>query len=797
MEKSLMSLLVLFAALIIADFAVKDSSAIALPAIVVNSLEDTEDPPDGTVTLRSAIALASDGQPIVFDANLDGGSIQLSIVGEEHTVLKGEVMGMRDEPSGPVSFLVGYFERDYGRSALYARKDVVIDASSLPSGITLAWVGGEENPARVLAVYGNLTMTNISVTGGLSVAEELPPPDPDDEYGQLSTRARGAGLAVWGAARLVNCTVFNNHCLRDEQVPARSRDAGVFGGGVYADIVEMEGCVVSGNSLAASGVSGGGVFSVGGAESNRWTSWIKQSAITGNRIRGVMAYGGGCYSDGGGIGKRKSLALANCTIARNLVEPLPGLPPFMYGIGYWRGGGAYISNGLLNIQGCTIVENQVHGMPRTDDLGKPNLAGGVAATIGNAHAVESMTIGHSVIAGNTVHESGGIVYNHDIFTGSLLYYKSMGYNRIGVIDFSQILVPVGEPDWASLCRKHYPKQGDEDGVDVAAVLNLETGVTYSDSVLSAGVDAPNPAVLHYEPQGSAVDQIPTSPYSLDEIYAEYDVTSGVDDTFLAILLARVESHYGLTGFAGDFTTDFETFLQNVDSDDETEGIQPYTDPSGNPIVTLADTHWFGPAETWPKELPNYPYIHFWHRLDSALLAEGIPGMGPEALGDDDWAALFASGPLAENPGITMDVWIRPTPRFAMLEVDQVGTERPANALGDIGACEYVAPSLGSLSGQVKDEDTGLPIERARVSLRSFGSLAYRTLSFAGGYYGIHNIQHGLYVLWVRKAGYKPYRTTVTIDDTVVHNVGLRIIRNPSLTRRDGSEGVELQVGHGR
>jgi len=75
-------------------------------------------------------------------------------------------MGMRDEPSGPVSYLVGYFNRDYGKSALYARKNVVIDASDLPSGITLSWIGGAGNPARVLAIYGNLTMTNVSITGG-------------------------------------------------------------------------------------------------------------------------------------------------------------------------------------------------------------------------------------------------------------------------------------------------------------------------------------------------------------------------------------------------------------------------------------------------------------------------------------------------------------------------------------------------------------------------------------------------------------------------------------------------------
>jgi hypothetical protein len=661
--------------------------------IVVNSLEDIEDPPEGTVTLRSALATAYPGQPIWFHPSLDGGTIELTIVGEEQTTLKGEVMGMREEPSGPVSYLDGYYDRDYGRSALYAQKDVVIDAWSLPSGITLAWTGGEQNPARVLAVSGNLTMNKVTVTGGWSVAEELPPPDPDDERGQLSTRARGGGLAVWGVAELTNCQIYDNHCRRDPTVPARSRDAGVFGGGVYANIVDMEDCVVSGNSLSATGVSGGGVFSVGGADAVQTRSSIRRSAITGNRIRGIFTYGGGVYSDGGGIGNAKTLALENSTIARNLVEPLPGLSGFWYGIGYWRGAGAYMSNGYLDIHGCTIVENQVHGHPRTDDLGKPNLAGGVAATIGNAHAVEDMSIGHSVIAGNTVEEIGRGSYDQDIFTGSLLYYRSMGYNRIGVIDFSQILVPVGEPRWASLCRKHYPKQGDEDGVRVDEVLDLVNGITYSDSILSVGVDDGNPTVLHYGPQGSAVDQVPTSHYAVDETFAEYSVDWGRDDEFLAAVLDRLEVHYGLTDFAFNFTDDFEGFLRSVDLDDQTDGNQSYTDPQGDPILTLADTLWFGPGVTWPKELANHPYIHFWHRLDTALLEQDIPGMGYEVLGDTEWGALFDSGVLADYPYITMDMWTSPTRGFDMLEVDQVGTVRPEESLGDIGAIEL--PGMGS------------------------------------------------------------------------------------------------------
>jgi len=687
MKKQLTCFVILLVASFVAGCGGNGGSKTARPDIVVNSLEDVELPPEGIVTLRSALASAADGQAIVFDASLDGGTIELFIVGEEHTILKGEVMGMRDEPSGPVSYLVGYFDRDYGKSALYSRKDVVIDASALPNGITLSWAGGVGSDARVLAVYGDLTMTNVSVTGGRSVAEDISTGDPDD---QPWTLARGGGVAVWGVARLVDCKLYDNYCEGDFD---SSRDRGAFGGGLYANIVDMESCVVSGNSILGGGAAGGGVFSVGGAVSSRMTSTIDRSSITGNRISGIFAYGGGVYSDGGGIGNRKTLELTNNTIAWNLVDAdlPPYIPSFVLGMGYWRGGAVYMSNGYMFMQSCTVVENEVHGVARTDDLGKPNLAGGIAATIGNAHAVESMIIGHSVIAGNTVHEVGsGSDYDHDVFTGSLLYFKSKGYNRIGVIDFSQILVPVGERDWASLCRKHYPKTGDEFGVDLDDVLDLDDGATYSDSILSAGVEASDAVILHYEPRGSALDRVPTSSYFVDEVFAEYTIAPGGFNDFLAILLDRVEEHYRLTdppGFASDFTEEFETFLQTVDSDDETAGVQPYTDPWGSPILTLADTQWFGPAVTWPRELSNYPYIEFWHRFDVALEAEDIDGMGPELLGDDAWAALFSSGPLVENTDIRMSVWADSGSRVRPQEIDQVGTERPANARGDIGAIE--------------------------------------------------------------------------------------------------------------
>ena len=650
-----------------------------LATVTVNSLLDDANPPAGTVSLRSALATAKPGQRITFDPRLDGSTLPLTLVADEHTRLKGEVMGMRDEPSGPVSYLVGYFPRDYGRSALVARKDVVIDASALPRGVTIAWAGGTD--ARVLAVEGNLTLINVAITGGRSVAENIATGNPQD---QPWTLARGGAVAVWGVARLVDCRLYDNQVRGDFD---SSRDRGAFGGAVYADIVEMERCVVAGNTALGGGAAGGGVYSVGGAENAKRVSSVDRSAITGNRIAGVFAYGAGLYSDGGGIGKSNLLRVTNSTIARNLAEPSPGLPRFLLAMGYWRGGGIYMSNGHLEMQACTVAENAVRGTPRTDSLGRRNLAGGIAATVGNAHAVERMTIGHSIVAGNTVEETGNPPYAHDVFTGSLMHFVSAGYNRFGTLDFGQILAPVGEPQWESLIRRHYPKAGDASGVQFAAVVDLAAGVTHAAWANSVGVDAGQPAVLAYAPRGTALGVVPSGSYDVEVLLGEYTLAQGARDDFLGIVLRRIESRYGLPGFAAGFTADFEAWLRSADVDPATDGAQPYRDPSGRAILTLADTHWFGPSETWPRELPNHPYIEFWHRLDGALEGQALPGMGPELLGETAWRGLFSSGALPENPGIRLDLWTERQTTVRRGDVDQFGAARPAGQPGDVGAVE--------------------------------------------------------------------------------------------------------------
>jgi len=603
-----------------------DSSDHDQATIVVNSLEDTEHPANGTMTLRAALEASNPGEVITFDPSLNGGTIELGIVGSSHTVLKGEVYsGMQ---------YLGYQERDYGKSALYARKNVVIDASGLPDGITIKWGGTGGNRARVLAVYGNLTMRNVTVTSGYSQAEATGSTE------QPYTLARGGGLAVWGTAALDHCTISGNTVSGDSE---SSRDRGTYGGGIYANGLVMRDCIVSGNSAIGYGAAGGGIYSVGGSDGTGIDSSLTACTVSGNRVTGQHAYGGGIFTLGGGPNNTMYMRLTNCTIATNLVEdnpdinPAPG-PMVQY---YYRGGGVYVGGGSLSVASCTIAENSVTGNAATFS-GKPNMGGGgICATIGNAHVVEYMSVWHSIIAGNSVNGSG-----NDLYTGSLLHFYSYGYNLVGRIDFSQILVPV--PAWGDLSRKHWPKTGDHEGVAASDVLSLDSAARHA-SIVSAGADAGQRAVLWYPPSGDAVDRIPAGKYEVESVLAEFDGYDQAPYDFLNMVLEKLRTDEWL---GSDFGPGFG-------------------DMSG---VT-----WHLSPATWPSDPLNAEWIAFWRDLDTAI----GDTLGMVTLGDD-FRGTFESGPL--NGRITMRV-IRGRHRTGLAGSDQLGNPRPSNLQGDIGAIE--------------------------------------------------------------------------------------------------------------
>ena len=211
------------------------------------------------------------------------------------------------------------------------------------------------------------------------------------------------------------------------------------------------------------------------------------------------------------------------------------------------------------------------------------------------------------------------------------------------------------------------------------------GYYTSKGILSTGVNSGNPTVLYYEPTAAASNKIPES-YTIDEYYLEYTIEAYATNNFLEVLIGRLELQYNIPGFQSSFITYFENFLASVDVDEELEGLQPYTTPWETPILTLADTQWFGPANTWPSETYNYSYIQFWHKLNQRLAEESSLSQNQKLLNDTIWTLLFPEGPLAENSAITMAISHEPE-SITISQTDQLDNDRPSGPLGDIGSIE--------------------------------------------------------------------------------------------------------------
>jgi len=594
----------------------------------VNSTDDIAQPPSGTLTLRSALDRASSGETINFDATLNGATIELSLVAEDHSTLPGETYsGMTFQ---------GYADRDYGKSAIYERKNIELDATSLPDGITIKWAGGDAIPARVFAVYGDLTLRNVNITGGYSLAEAI-----SGSATQPYTLARGGGVAVWGTLTLDHSAIYGNKIVGDNE---SSRDRGTYGGGIYANGLNLTHCTVAGNSAKGYGAAGGGIYSVGGADHTGGSgndTAISQCVISGNRVTAQHGYGGGIFTLSGGPTNLARMTVTNSTIARNVAEDNPDLPET--GQYYHRGGGIYMGGGSLSVISSTIAENQVNG-PAAIFSGKPNMGGGgVAATIGNAHVVEDVQVQHSIIIGNTMNGAAA-----DWFTGSLINFYSYGYNRVGSIDFSQILVPC--PEWLDLSRRHYPEPGDQDGLAVADVLDL-TNIQHHPTILSAGTDTGQPVILWYPPGTAATDQIPTTQYSFNVISAGYTGYGLPTDDFLNHLLEKLRAEH-----AAELGSDF-----------------------GSDFGDMSGTTWYGPAQTWPSDPTNAPWITFWHNLDTEIDGR----LGTPTLGDNFWAT-YQTGVVSDDVSITVNTRELTA---KLTTTDQQGNARPKGGLGDVGALE--------------------------------------------------------------------------------------------------------------
>jgi hypothetical protein len=269
--------------------------------------------------------------------------------------------------------------------------------------------------------------------------------------------------------------------------------------------------------------------------------------------------------------------------------------------------------------------------------------GGVAATIGNAHVVEDATVQHSIVIGN---KKNGVA--EDWFAGSLINFYSHGYNRIGVLDFGQILVPC--PAWNDLNRKHYPKTGDLDSLNIGDALDL-SAIHYHPTILSAGTDAGGPAVMWYSPGTASTDVIPTTSYSFDIVSAGYTGYGVPTDDFLSHLLDKVRTDY-----SDELGSDF-----------------------GPELDDMAHVTWYGPAQTWPTDPQNAPWIAFWRSLDTDIGEH----LGAAHLNDEFWGS-YQTGAVSDTVSITVT---RNSQNAQLITSDQLGHARPSSNLGDAGAIE--------------------------------------------------------------------------------------------------------------
>jgi predicted outer membrane repeat protein len=229
----------------------------------------------GPGSLRQAIANASPGSSLTIAPRLSGGTITLS--------------------SGQ----------------LLIDKDLTIDASTLPDGLTI----DANHASRVIevALGATVILDSLILTGGAA--------------------SDGGGLYNRGTVSLIATTVSGN------TAGAEDSNSIHHGGGIFNEgTLTVEDSSLSGNVAIGGGAKGGGLFNAGDSQ-------ILRSTVSGNLSEsssGSSAYGGGIYNEG-------TLTLRDSTVADNLATP------FSSGGGIWNSHNLTVENATIsgNIAGVS------------------------------------------------------------------------------------------------------------------------------------------------------------------------------------------------------------------------------------------------------------------------------------------------------------------------------------------------------------------------------------------------------------------------------------------------------------
>ena len=340
-------------------------------AWVVNTLEDPEiwEISDDVLSLREAIDCSADGDRIIFDVLLAGGTIALS--GSQLEINRGIIIDASD--IGGITIDAG------GKSRVFY---VNGETDDIPVELINLTITGGGNPygfgGGVNNVNGMLTVANSTIFG--------------------NSGYRGGGIESSGTLTIINSTVMDNSATGP-------------GGGIFVSgELTVVNSAVSGNSAIGKNMGYGGAIcnSIGA------TLTIANSTISGN-----YAYeGGGIYNSdkltltnstvsennasysGGGIENGGTLTLTDCLVSGNSAHS--------------RGGGGILNNGTLTITDSVIFGNSAH--TSTD-------SGGIGGGICNANGTLILT--NSAIYGNSAYRGGGIC-NQDAtltITNSDIYWN--------------------------------------------------------------------------------------------------------------------------------------------------------------------------------------------------------------------------------------------------------------------------------------------------------------------------------------------------------------------------------------
>jgi len=146
-----------------------------------------------------------------------------------------------------------------------------------------------------MAVYGDLTLRNVNITGGYSQAEAI-----SGSTTQPYTLARGGGVAVWGTLTLDHSAVYGNKIVGETE---SSRDRGAYGGGIYANGLNLTNCIVAAIPPQDTARPAAVSTSVGGADHSTGIgndTTISQCVNQREPRHRQHGYGGGIFTLSGG-----------------------------------------------------------------------------------------------------------------------------------------------------------------------------------------------------------------------------------------------------------------------------------------------------------------------------------------------------------------------------------------------------------------------------------------------------------------------------------------------------------------